>query len=87
MGNRTGRSTDIAIRLVTEAVYTAWKEGAVASLPQLDIQGAFDMVSYRWLIHTLEQMGCPCWICNWVASFLTDRIVRLHIGGKESREF
>jgi len=41
MGNRKNRSTELAVRLVTEAVRTAWSYGAVASLLQLDIKGAF----------------------------------------------
>jgi len=45
MGNRRQRSTELAIRLVTEAVRTAWTSGAIASLLQLDIKGAFDTVS------------------------------------------
>ncbi len=32
MGNRRQRSTELAIRLVTEAARTAWENGAMASL-------------------------------------------------------
>jgi hypothetical protein len=46
MGNKRGRSTDLAVRMVIEAVIEARKNGGVASLLQLDIKGAFDAVHY-----------------------------------------
>ena len=51
MGNRRYRSTELAARLLTDAVRCAWGVGATASLLQLDIQGAFDNVHHRWLIY------------------------------------
>ena len=53
MGNRPERSTDLAIKLVVDATHVAWRHGAVASLLQLDIKGAFDTVNYTRLLHTL----------------------------------
>ncbi|CAJ2499793.1 Uu.00g026460.m01.CDS01 [Anthostomella pinea] len=44
MENRKGRSTEHAIHMVVEAVHTGWSYGAVATLMQLDITGAFDAV-------------------------------------------
>jgi hypothetical protein len=52
MGNRPGRSTDLAIRLVTEAVYTAWTYKANTSLLQLDIKRVFDTVNHIRLLYT-----------------------------------
>ena len=57
MGNRKNRNTELAIRMVTEAVYTAWKRHAVASLLQLDIKGAFDIVNYIRLLDTMRSKG------------------------------
>jgi hypothetical protein len=57
MENRPGRSTKLAIRMVTDAVYTAWKHDATTSLLQLDIKGAFNIVNYIRLLDTLRQAG------------------------------
>jgi hypothetical protein len=46
MGNRRGRSTDLAVRMVIEAATEARRNGGVASLLQLDIKGAFDVVHH-----------------------------------------
>jgi hypothetical protein len=81
MGNRRGRSTELAIRVVTEAVFTAWGHGAVASLLQLDIKGAFDTVNHTRLLHILAEKGYPIWFVRWISSFLEDRSVRLHFDG------
>jgi hypothetical protein len=54
MGNRPERSTDLAIKLVVDATHTAWRHGAIASLLQLDIKGAFDTVNHTRLLHTLQ---------------------------------
>src|SRR5271157_3691181 len=59
IGNRPGRSTELAIRIVTEAIYTTWSHGAVASLLQLDIRGAFDRVNHTRLLDTLRGKGFP----------------------------
>ena len=53
MGNRKDRNTELAIRVVTEAVYSSWKRRAVASLLQLDIKGAFDTVNHIRLLDTI----------------------------------
>ena len=53
MGNRLERSTDLAIKLVVDATHVAWSHGAVASLLQLDIKGAFDTVNHTRLLYTL----------------------------------
>jgi len=59
MGNRPKRSTELAIKMVVDAAHTAWKRGAVSSLLQLDIKGAFDSVDYIRLLDTLRGMGFP----------------------------
>jgi hypothetical protein len=46
MGNRRGRSTDLAIRMIIEAATEARKNGGIASLLQLNIKKAFDVIHY-----------------------------------------
>lgn len=84
MGNRPDRSTELAVKVVVDAVHTAWKHGAVASLLQLDIKGAFDTVNHVRLLDTLRSMGCPMWVVRWTKSFLTGREARLRFDGGES---
>ena len=85
MGNRPGRSTETAIRLVTDAVETAWSHGAVASLLQLDIKGAFDTVLYARLTHTLLKKGIPKTVVRWVRSWLEGRGARLSFEGRVTK--
>ena len=82
MGNRPQRSTDLAIKLVVDATHTAWTHGAVATLLQLDIKGAFDTVDHTRLLHTLQLQGFPLWAVRWVRSFLSDRTASLSFDGE-----
>ena len=84
MGNRPERSTDLAIKLVVDATHTAWRHGAIASLLQLDIKGAFDTVNHTRLLHTLQYKGFPLWVVRWVRSFLEGRTARLHFDGEST---
>jgi hypothetical protein len=46
MGNKRGRLTDLAIRIIIKAATEARKSGGIASLLQLDIKKAFDVVHH-----------------------------------------
>ncbi len=60
--NRVTRSTELAIRIVTEAVYTVWQYGVMMSLLQLDIKKTFDTVNHIRLLDTLRNKGFPIWV-------------------------
>src|SRR5271157_451988 len=83
-GCRPVRSTELAVRLMTDLVHTAWKLHGTASLLQLDLKGAFDRVDHRWLLYTLDQLGLPIWLIEWVRSYLGKRTARLRIDGEIS---
>jgi hypothetical protein len=87
MGNRPERSTDLAIKLVVDATHTAWRHGAVASLLQLDIKGAFDTVNHIRLLHTLQLQGFPLWVVRWVRSFLDGRTASLNFDGESTSPY
>jgi hypothetical protein len=53
IGNCPEQSTDLVIKLVVNATYTAWRHGAVVSLLQLNIKGAFDTINHTQLLYTL----------------------------------
>ena len=59
MGNRKGRSTETALRLLTDLVRTAWKHGGAATLLSLDILSAFSFVDYRRLLANLQALKVP----------------------------
>ena len=57
MGARRGRSTETALHLLTEKVYTIWagNKPRIASILSLDVAGAFDRVSHARLAHNLRK--------------------------------
>ena len=61
IGARGQRSTDTALDLLTEQVYTIWagNKPRVASVLSLDIAGAFDNVSHTRLAHNLRKRQIP----------------------------
>ena len=86
MGNRAGRSTELAARVVVETTRAAWKKRLTTSLLQLDLKGAFDNVNHEWLLATLTSQGWPPWTLHWIGSFLTGRSARLSFDDWESEE-
>jgi hypothetical protein len=46
ISNRRGRSTNLAIRMIIEAAIEARRNGGIASLLQLDIKKAFDIIHH-----------------------------------------
>lgn len=88
MGARRFRSTETALELLTEQVYTVWKSPKhVATLLSLDLSGAFDTVHPIRMLDILRKKGFPGWLVRWVRAFLTDRTTTLVIQGKESPPF
>jgi hypothetical protein len=75
-GGRKGRSTETALHNLLEQIYSAWKEGMIASL-LLDVSGAFDTVSHPRLLYNLRKRRVPTFIIAWVKSFLRDRYTEL----------
>ena len=87
MGFRHGRSTEVAIRLVTDVVHTTWAYNAIASLLQLDLTGAFDRVDWIWLMHTFRELGYEWRLIRWLQSYFEDRTARLHFDGVTSEPY
>ena len=84
MGNRANRSTELAVRILSDAVHTAWSRNACASLLQLDLSGAFDTVHHLRLLDTMRAKGLPAWVVRWVRSYLEDRTAVLVFDGEAS---
>ena len=83
MGARRGRSSAVALELLTEQIHAVWAQdpSLVASVLSLDISRAYDYVSHERLLHNLRKARLPGWICEFTGSFLTDRITHLALPG------
>ena len=73
--------------MVVEATRAAWERGAVASLLQLDIKGAYDRVNHTRMLDTLRRQGFPSWLVRWIRSYLGERTAKLRFDGTESDDF
>ena len=89
MGARRGKSTETALKLLTEQIHTVWGQGQnkVVTLLSMDVASAFDTVSHQRLIHNLRRRKIPQWITNWVNSFLKDQSTMLAIHQKRIEQF
>jgi hypothetical protein len=58
---KRGRSTEIALYLLTEKIYIIWAENKprIASILSLDVADAFDRVSHAKLAHNLRKRKIP----------------------------
>ena len=86
MGARRGRSSVVALELLTEQIHTVWAQdpSLVASVLTLDIPEAYDYVSHKRLLHNLRKARLPRWICDFTKSFLVDRVTHLALPGYTS---
>ncbi|KKA26542.1 hypothetical protein TD95_005415 [Thielaviopsis punctulata] len=83
MGNRPGRSTEVAVRAVQEFAQRCGSKRQ-ALLLQLDIAGAFDRVDHEWLIHELSMKGAPFYVTNWLTSYLAGRHAALSLNSEDT---
>eukprot|EP00117_Sycon_ciliatum_P005506 scpid34343/ scgid6119/ RNA-directed DNA polymerase from mobile element jockey; Reverse transcriptase len=83
-GFRTGLGTsDLLIALQHEWSLAAASGGLVRVLA-VDIAGAFDKVSHNGVLHKAERCGISGLLLAWLRSYLTDRHIRVVIGGQSS---
>ncbi|UYV62543.1 hypothetical protein LAZ67_2000998 [Cordylochernes scorpioides] len=82
-GFREGKSTTTALNEVLEGVEMGLNKGAWVLLVALDIDGAFNSVSWNKLMRNLMDMGYPDNLCSLVRYFLRDRRISLGFGGRK----
>ncbi|RYC62821.1 Ribonuclease H [Xylaria longipes] len=89
IGGRRLRSTEHALHIIIEKIYSAWNtgKGQVASLLLLDVSGAFDNVSHQRLLHNLRKRRIDEKIVNWIRSFLKARKTSITIDGYKSIQY
>jgi hypothetical protein len=58
---RKGKSTEIALHLLTKKIYIIWagNKPRIASILSLDVAGAFNRVSHARLAHNLRKRKIP----------------------------
>ncbi|KAI1007801.1 hypothetical protein K3495_g427 [Podosphaera aphanis] len=67
---------------LTYDVETALSKGLNATLATLDIKSAFDAVLPGRLVERLREQGWLAHLCNWTASFVTEREVCIRLDGE-----
>jgi ribonuclease HI len=67
---------------LTHDIETALNQGLTASVLTLDVKGAFDAVLPGTLVRRLREQGWPSHLCEWVASFATNRKVCIRLDGE-----
>jgi hypothetical protein len=66
---------------LTHDITVAHMQGGCCTSLQFDIQGFFDNINHDHLIWTFHQLGFDRCICDWLKSFLVDRMVKLRFNG------
>ena len=81
-GFRTGKSTESALHKLVSKIEKTIVEGQYALGIFLDIEGAFDNVSFNSIIKSLEEAQLPQVIVRWITAMLTNRTITVTIQGK-----
>jgi retron-type reverse transcriptase len=78
---RRERSTETALHLFTEKIYTIWAENKprIASILSLNVADAFDRVSHARLAHNLRKRKISKTLIRWVKDFLKDKYTEIRI--------
>ncbi|UYV70423.1 hypothetical protein LAZ67_7002950 [Cordylochernes scorpioides] len=82
-GFREGKPTTTALNEVLEGVEMGLNKGAWVLFVALDIDGAFNSMSWNKLMRNLMDMGCPDNLCSLIRDFLRDRRISLSFGGRK----
>ncbi|KAJ1304840.1 hypothetical protein OPQ81_005974 [Rhizoctonia solani] len=86
-GGRDNSSCIDAGLSLSHDIHVAWSQGKFASLLTLDISGYFNNVNHSRLNFTLRRLGFSDCICNWLASYFSDRTAQFRINNHVSSHF
>ena len=76
-GGRPGRRTTDSMHLLTHRIKQAWRNGRVASVLFLDIEGAFPNAVKDRLLHNMRKRRVPEELVRTVGTVLTNRSTKL----------
>lgn len=75
----------LPMRSTTDALISACQDSSIPiSAVFLDLKKAFDLVSHPKLIHELNSLNLPSFICHWLTSYLLDRTQSVRVGNNIS---
>ena len=77
---RLGKGTDSAVSAFVDKVEAAYQNGQVAMGVFLDIQGAFNNVSYGSIDTALQSKGFPDWFVHWYMGKIKKRTITVSVG-------
>jgi len=83
-GSRDYSSAVDAAMAIAHNAESCLQSGTIGAMVLFDIQGFFDNISIPRLIRLCTDLGFPVAMCNWLSSFLHDRLVRLSFNGFSS---
>jgi ribonuclease HI/exonuclease III len=83
-GARPRRSTDHALTILVEKIYSAWRSTRVLSLVTFDVQGAYNGVNKDVLKERLLAAGVPTRLVQWIYSFCSNRRACISFNGYQS---
>jgi hypothetical protein len=72
-GGRPGRTTELALLVLSSAIDQAWYKHKVVTLIAFDLKGAFNGVNKVGLDASLRARRIPMVAREWIASFMSDR--------------
>lgn len=76
-GGRPNRTTTDALQYLVERIKRAWKNGRVASVLFLDVEGAFPNAVTEKVIHNLKKRRIPTPYVDMIANMLDNRRTKL----------
>ena len=86
-GFRSSRSTTHLLTVVSDRITRAFNRSGATRAVALDISKAFDRVWNAGLLHKLTSYGISGQILGLNSSFLSNRRLRVVLGGKSSKEY
>ena len=86
-GFRSSRSTADLLTVVSDRIARAFNRSGATRAVALDISKAFDRVWHAGLLHKLKSYGISGQIFGLIFSFLSNRRLRVVLGGKSSQEY
>ena len=86
-GFRSSRSTADLLTVVSDRIARAFNRSGATRAVALDISKAFDRVWHAGLLHKLKSYGISGQIFSLISSFLSNRQLRVVLGGKSSQEY
>jgi len=83
-GSRDSHCAIDTVLATTHTIESCVKTGHIAALLLLDIQGFFDHLHVDRTAHIFHLLGFADSLCDWVRSFMSDRIAHLTFNGTTS---